>query len=166
MTTMAKQAGSLLHRALLECPIKKSSIEFTFSDGDTVEDLQRAVQEHWGLPERGGGAFDWGVFFQSGAWALMCETADGSFIRLTGRQKLPSRPPVAAGPAVDNDIEQHIKRFAGWRGLRGGETPPSGVAVRGDDFREHIPVRIAIKKPRREAEYEVRFVALIALRGG
>ena len=54
---------------LLEYPLKNAFIEFEYSSGDLVGDLNKKIQELWGLPKRR----RYGIFDGRRAWAILCQ---------------------------------------------------------------------------------------------
>ncbi len=149
------------YRAVLECPLRQGFICFEFHAGDLVSDLKHKTQEIWGAPRSG---IDeqlrrHGYFWDANAWAIFCETRDGSYVPLSDSERIPISPPPGSGEATKNLMDEWSRDHGlGWKGL-----------VHEHDIRDRGGLILAFDKHYKETNGEhidIRLVALVAITGG
>ena len=147
------------YRGVLECPLRRGFISFEFHSGDLVSDLKHKTHEIWGAPRSGlkEELMEHGHLWDANAWAIFCETRDGSYVPLSDSERIPISPPPGSGEATESIIDRWSRRY-GWQGL-----------VHEHDMRDRGGLILVFDKHYKEAKEEridVRLVALVAITGG
>lgn len=142
-------------KGLLICPLRKGFIEFEYSPGDRIKDLDTKVQELWGEPDSGHEKY-WPRVEVSG-WYYFCETLDGDYLRLDSSSKIPTEPPSkTAGDSV--------KGYGGKMDILG--TKAEGAVVESDLSKKIFELNFDEKDNLGNEIHNIKLVVLVAIMGG
>jgi hypothetical protein len=164
---------------LLECPLRRGWIEFSYSEGDRVANLMESINKKWGDPPTGIG----GEMFFTQGWRIFCKQKNGAYLLLHKNSHIPTSSPANSKLTIPQRATiSHTERLLR---LYSSEARKIGFLYsEDDDLRSLDLLHYFEKTPRSEDElsiqyefkrdyelpnenrFNVKLLALVALTGG